>query len=249
MQNALSPLSGVEYDEQWRKLDDFITYNPGARHRREGIFKLLKKLSPKTVLDVGCGNGELLRDLKNILPSHIVYSGVDLSPEAVNKNSISMPEVSFNVLDIEKESLNKTFDLIVCSEVIEHLGDRSLAFKNLSAMMSPQGGYLLVTAPTGKIYETEKLWGHTTHPTPAEIRAHAINNNLEVLSLASWGFPFYTCTKYATNINPDWSVKNFGSGSYTKSQKAISNFLYIVNKFNLKNSNFGCQLFALLRKP
>lgn len=52
----LNPFSAAEYDKLWSSCDDFIKYNPGARHRRRHILSLLKTIQFQTVLDVGCGN-------------------------------------------------------------------------------------------------------------------------------------------------------------------------------------------------
>ena len=131
-----APAPAEEYDSQWEVLNDFIKYNPGARHRRRGILKLLKKARFYNMLDVGCGNGELINDIKSFYGYAISYKGVDLSPEVVAKNNKRCPFASFSALNIEEEALDEKFDLVTCSEVIEHLGDRKKAFKHLSSMLN-----------------------------------------------------------------------------------------------------------------
>jgi 2-polyprenyl-3-methyl-5-hydroxy-6-metoxy-1,4-benzoquinol methylase len=246
-QQNVSALDAEAYDEQWAVIDDFIAHNPGARHRRRIAFSLIHSVAPQTILDVGCGNGELLMSMKETFP-YATFSGVDISPHVIKKNASRFQDITFDVLNLELQSLSSQFDLVVCSEVIEHLNDRPKALENLASMVKP-GGHLLLTAPTGKIYATERRWGHTTHPTVSELKAFAKRSNLNIRHLSNWGFPFYSGLKAVTNINPEWSLKEFGNGAYSHNKKLLCKFLYFVNFANLNNSPWGCQLFALLQKP
>jgi len=47
------------YDDQWTQLQDFIKYNPGAKHRRRLIAGAITEIAamPKSIIDVGCGPG------------------------------------------------------------------------------------------------------------------------------------------------------------------------------------------------
>jgi len=244
--NVQAALDGEAYDNQWKVIDDFILHHPGARHRRRILFNLIEQTNARNLLDVGCGNGELISLIKSRFGG-IELAGVDLSPEVVGRNRARYPSVKFDVLNIETSSLASQFDLVVSSEVIEHLNDRPKALTNMAAMVRP-GGHLLLSSPSGKLFETERRWGHTTHPTSSELRNFANNSGLKIKFLANWGFPFYYGLKFATNFNADWSMKNFGNGSYTKRQKILCDLLYRVNFLNLRNSPWGCQLFCLLMK-
>ena len=242
-----APLAGEDYDEQWQRLDDFIRYNPGARHRRRLSLSLLKDFSFDTALDVGCGPGELMKLLHDKLAPDATLTGVDLSPDVISKNRVRMPWASFETLNIEEERLDRRFDLITCSEVVEHLGDRKLAFENLAAMLNP-GGRLLITCPTGPVFQTERHFGHTTHPDLNELKALAKVNNLEIEKVITWGFPIYFGVKLVTNIDPNWSIKNFAQGDYSFFNKFVSVFLYYFSFFSFPLKRFSCQLFIRFRK-
>lgn len=245
-ENVATFYSADDYDAQWEEFRDFITFNPGARHRRRITLQLLEKISFQTCLDVGCGTGELLRVLISKYPK-VQFKGVDFSEQTMARNGQLFPACSFAHLDIEKGALPEKFDLVVCSEVVEHLHNRPKAFEHLASMVKP-GGHLLITAPTGKVFQTEKYFGHTTHPTLTELRGHATNNNLEISEFVNWGFPIYCGVRIATNINPQFSMKNFASGPYTWSQKLVCNVLYWLNFLNFRRHRYGCQIFCLMRK-
>jgi 2-polyprenyl-3-methyl-5-hydroxy-6-metoxy-1,4-benzoquinol methylase len=188
----------------------------------------------------------MLSELRHHFP-RAALTGVDLSPEVVERNRRGLMGIDFDVLDIAESALGRCFDAILCSEVVEHLEDRPRAFSHLNAMLAPQG-HLLVTTPTGRVYETERRFGHTTHPTPDELRALAAANGLQVVSIRNWGWPLYKAMKWATNINTEWALRSFASGSYSLGAKRLSQALYWANFLNLPSAPGGCQLFVLFRK-
>ena len=127
------------YDEFWRSCPDFSRYNPGVLHRRRGILALLQSVPHREILDVGCGTGELLVWLRSELGADVTYAGADLSETTVEENEKRHPFATFRALDVQRGALDRTFDAVLCTEVVEHLDDRPRAQKNLAAMVSPGG--------------------------------------------------------------------------------------------------------------
>ena len=202
-------LVGSDYDNQWNVLGDYIRFHPGARHRRRLSLDLIKSIDFSSVLDVGCGVGEMLLLLRGELAGkEISFHGADFAEQTISSLKDRIDWAEFSVLDIEKDALDKQFDLVICSEVIEHLNDRESAFRHLSRMLAP-GGHLLITCPTGKIHATEKHWGHVSHPSVQELEQRAQENGLQIEALLNWGWPAYKALKYATNVNSDWAIKEF----------------------------------------
>lgn len=235
------------YDEHWEALGDFIRYNPGARHRRRIVARMLRPLRFDSVLDVGCGRGEMLLWIRREFPALQSLWGADVALETIGANRARMPWARFEQLDIERERVGQEFDLVVCSEVVEHLHDRPTALRNLASMVKP-GGHLLVTCPTGRIFATEVRFGHVTHPTAPELLALGDAVGLTTLRYEHWGWPSYKLTKRLTNLWPDWAMKQFGDGTYSVGKRLVSTGLYWLNFANLRNARGGCQLFWLYRK-
>lgn len=240
-------LGAVEYDKFWTELEDFIRYNPGARHRQRLIWRTLQHLKYARLLDVGCGKAANLIFLMKMGVSGVSCEGADLSPGAIEANRRKLPEVPFHVLDIEKEYLNRTYDLVTCCEVVEHLNDRNVAFSNLVRMVEP-GGYLLITSPAGRVFETERHLGHTSHPDTRELEDLGRRHGLTVMHSLNWGWPLYFLLKRVINLNPRWSLREFASGPYGWTKRLIANVLYGVNYLNFSRSARGCQLMVLFRK-
>jgi 2-polyprenyl-3-methyl-5-hydroxy-6-metoxy-1,4-benzoquinol methylase len=115
------------------------------------ITETLKDSLPKgsVVLDVGCGNGVISRSLGELGYNVI---GIDVSEKAVAKAQQlnTLPNVSFKLLSAEQlVAEGKTYDAVVCSEVLEHLNHPETLLKTLRQSLTPRG-ILIVTVPNGK---------------------------------------------------------------------------------------------------
>lgn len=245
MMDLLKGLSAEIYDQQWEGLDDFIRYNPGSRHRRRLIIHFLKKISFKQVLEVGCGPGEILKTMKRLF-FQCQWMGVDLAEKTILNNRKRIPWAEFEVLDIERKYFSdRSFDLVICSEVIEHCVDQEKVFQHLSQMIS-KGGHLLLTFPLGKIYPTERHYGHVKHPTVEEIHRYAINHGMHIKEVFYFG-TFYQFVKKLINLDPKRALAEFGTGQYSFLKKMIAHVLYYCSFINIQKI-LSCQAIILLKK-
>lgn len=248
---AASDVNRAVYDEIWPQMSDYIRFNPGARHRRRHVLRFLDGLRFDSLLDVGCGNAELLRIIDARYPGTRLC-GVDLSPVVVDQNRRACAHIDFAVGNVEHEPLPKNggrpFDVVVCCEVLEHLDRPEAALRHIADVL-PAGGHAILTTPTGKVHHTERRFGHVRHPRPRELMLQADGAGFDVEELLSWGFPTYALTKWATNLNPDAALARFaGDRAYGVVEKGVSLSLWAANFLNLERSPLGVQLFALLRK-
>ncbi|HVR48004.1 MAG TPA: class I SAM-dependent methyltransferase [Candidatus Binatia bacterium] len=235
------------YDRFWEDAPDYVRYHPGARHRRRLILRAVGRSPYASVLDVGCGDGTLLRQVRRARPDVAVWAGADLSASQVERNKSRLADVDFYALDIQKAALERTFDLVLCSEVIEHLDDPVAAIRHLASMLNP-GGRLVLTCPTGTVYATEKHFGHVRHPTRGWLEQETVAAGLRVASLQCWGWPLYGLLKWATNVNANWALRNFADGRYSTAAKLVSSSLYWTNFLNKPDDARGCQLIGVFEK-
>ncbi len=96
-------------------------------------------------LEIGCGDGYFSGHLIRLGCS---VCGVDLSPVAVARAAEMYPQGSFRVHDLAQPLPfdADAFDLVWCSEVLEHLFAPLETAKEIARVLKP-GGVLLVTVP------------------------------------------------------------------------------------------------------
>ncbi len=121
-------------------------YGPMSRHVRRLIMNLIKNLNFTSVLDVGCGEGSLLREIMALRPDLSTTAGIDISEGALELAKVKVPEASFYLKDISVDKLDASFDLVICSEVLEHVEKDQKAISNLVDMTR---NYLVIVTLQG----------------------------------------------------------------------------------------------------
>ena len=215
----------IDYNEVVGQWDEVHHYSPAPRHRRRLIFDLIKKLSFNSCLDVGCAQPYLLEALSK---GDKQLFGCDISEKVMIDNRTKFSKATFEVVDISKDTFpgNKTFDLVVSSEVLEHIDDWRSAVKNLSLMTKK---YLLITVPGGKYRTMDRIIGHFRHFKVNELSQEVEKNGLKVTLTRRWGFPFHTFYQFAINaVAPEKMYESFGCGKLTFSKRVIYSILYAL---------------------
>lgn len=103
------------------------------------------------LLDVGCGNGRLIENLKN---KKINYLGVDNSAELIKLAIANYPGYSFKLGDVLKLTAvtEQRFDLVISVAVLHHLPSKELRLEALKQLKerTKAGGQI--------IFSVWKLW-------------------------------------------------------------------------------------------
>jgi len=119
----------------------------GIKKRLLYLTLVIERLSPKKVLDIGCGTGsQLTIPLAERFPD-ILFVGSDKDEESIKyaKRSNELSNLSFVCGDNFKE---KKFDLIIASEVIEHV-EQPIEFLMMLKEKLLEKGKMVVTLPNG----------------------------------------------------------------------------------------------------
>jgi SAM-dependent methyltransferase len=118
---------------------EYLAKNPGwhveeSPWKARQILRMLRKnrLSPRTICDVGCGTGEVLKQLQQNMDSDCIFSGYEVSPQAFElAKSRANEKLHFRLVDFLEEEGN--FDVILVLDVIEHLEDYFTFLRRLKA--------------------------------------------------------------------------------------------------------------------
>ncbi len=107
--------------------------------------KIIPQLSKSeiNIADIGCGAGLLLDSLSKF--GHV--TGIDYSNNAIEfcKNSFSgeLIQADCGTTDL---NINKKFDLIIATDLIEHIKDDRIAINNIYNLLN-DNGYAIITVP------------------------------------------------------------------------------------------------------
>jgi 2-polyprenyl-3-methyl-5-hydroxy-6-metoxy-1,4-benzoquinol methylase len=118
-----------------------VSYDGGThtkhRHTKYHDFFVNRIASGERVLDVGCGIGFLAFDIAN--RSKALVTGVDLDSNNVRiaNSRFKHPGAFFIEADILSLELKEPFDVVILSNVLEHLPDRPDFLKRLVETVKP----------------------------------------------------------------------------------------------------------------
>ena len=230
------------YDDYWSRTEDQRIYGPMARHTRRLIRSILNGLYYRSVVDVGCGEGTLLRNLfgdRNDLRK----VGTDLSPLAVEMAAGKNPGIEFKALDLVNDALSERFDLVICSEVIEHIDEDYAAIRNLAQMT---GKYLVITTLGGRMRRHEPDIGHLRNYDPESLKTAVSKAGLKPVRLFQWGWPFFSPLYRDLQASMGHKAHEVTTGSFSLTQKLLSWILFLL--FLLNRRYKGDQLVLLAER-
>jgi SAM-dependent methyltransferase len=237
------------YDEQWNRLHDCIQLNTGARHRRRLLEETLKQtnLTQPMVIDAGCLLGFNVSAIISALPDSKI-TGIDFSATAIEGATRRFPSHHWNVINLNSPSELFSADVVVCTEVVEHVDDPMLLLQNLNAMVRREG-FLVLTTQSGKINRTEKIVGHLQHFKINQLEESLCQMDYQIQGSTTWGWPGYVIIKYVGNINARRTMDALGSGRYGFITRTINYVAFICSGiFSRANSSRGSQIVLLGQK-
>lgn len=90
------------------------------------IFKIIQRnqLNYKTVCEVGCGAGEILKQLSYKMPQDVRFEGYEISPQAYKlSKERENDRIKFHLKDLLQEDESVKFDIVMAIDVFEHVED------------------------------------------------------------------------------------------------------------------------------
>ena len=193
------------------------------------------------MLDVGCGEGRHIFGVMQDYPD-MRCIGLDMDKDSLNKAEEgyeyfeSISNVGVDFLKGSAYSLpfpNNSFDLIVCSEVLEHLHEYNDAVREIHRVLKP-GGKFYASVPASW---PEKICWRLSKDYQNQPGGHLrIFNQKELVSeIKNSGFKFLSSEKFHSIHSPYWWLRCL----FWKSQE--TNFLVKIYKKLLE--------YHILKKP
>ncbi len=128
----------------------YTSPNPLVRfvhvQRLEKIVDEMPSGNKLAVLDAGCGEGHLLQMMHARHPDYSFY-GADIMENALEKCRARAPFASCTKTDLDRLPFpDGFFDIIVCTEVLEHVFEYKNVLKEFSRVLK-NGGTMIITHP------------------------------------------------------------------------------------------------------
>ena len=119
------------YEERFRKFGVSVKTmgwrDKSQQNLRFTVLSGIGDLNLKTVLDVGCGFGDLYGYLAKSARK-VKYTGYDISPKIIRAAEKRFPGASFEIKDILEERVQERFDYVFSSGVFNHRISENLTF-------------------------------------------------------------------------------------------------------------------------
>ncbi len=156
------------------------------------LFAQIRKANPKSILDVGCGEGFTLKRLeKEKLGKR--NEGIDSMDDAIKLAKKIHPELIIKKGDIYKLPYKaNSFDMVVCNEVLEHLERPMDALAELRRVTRK---YVVLSVPNEPLFTISRMlrgknlskFGdhpeHIQHWSEGKFAQFIGKNNLEIICM------------------------------------------------------------------
>jgi trans-aconitate methyltransferase len=184
--------------EQAKEYDDYFTANPkkwGKTPRDEFAVNQVRQYAPQTILDVGCGNGHTLAQLRKSFPVASLY-GIDISPVACDLARKASGAHVENVF-LEDYHPEMKFDLVINLGTLEHLES---PLEGLRKMKELTGGICYLEVPHNLLYSPGEVGFRRLTTRSQQMEWHLPRNDWEAIINAS-GF---VIEHAITGLNEAW---------------------------------------------
>jgi len=247
-----------DWELHWENLHSATNYEPARKWRRGLIIKSLCLRGNERILDLGAGKGDLIRDLERI-SSNFAFGVTEFSATGLNMIRSANKELISAKVDLETgiDSAQRdllmsggNWDIVVCSEVLEHLDSTSRALSTIRQLSDPNT-QIVITVPAGPMAAVDIAFGHRRHYTKIELRELLEFEGFKVQRLECLGFPFFNLYRIGLLIRGKRILNSIQKMSQSKpgvlSKLLLSIFSWLF-RLNCKKGNLGWQLIAVCRK-
>jgi len=206
-----------DWDRHWTDFAARATQNPAQAMRRRIIDSLLEVGDgPARVLDIGCGQGDLLAEMHARHPRAELH-GIDCSRHGVEAAREKVPHGTFAQRDLMASGDPPAERAAwathaVCSEVLEHLDEPQALLTNARAYLA-RGCRLVVTVPGGPMSAFDWHIGHRRHFTVDALWQLLQASGFAVERVMGLGFPFFNLYRLVVISRGERLVGDVSAGS------------------------------------
>ena len=240
--------SPYEANVYWQRTETSYPHYPTVRHRRRFILNTIRKKGvdeSSRIFDYGCGEGGVLGAIQsefNLDPANL--AGCDVSEQAIEAARIKTRCSNLHVGGLPRTE--KRYDVVVCSEVIEHTRSYLVVLEWIAEHLAP-GGLLVLTTQSGKIHASDVFTGHTQHFDIRELTASMEAMGFQLRLARLWGFPMFSLQKRLTDLSFERIRDSYLEGEMSAWKRMVFDAAYLTF-FAHDWIRFGPQIFIVASK-
>ncbi len=173
-----------------------MPWNPDIYHKFQSerfapfddLLSLVKVRAGMSVVDLGCGTGELTRRMSDELPDSDVV-GIDFSPQMLDRaEEQARPGLHFEQGSIEE--MSGEWDLIFSHAALQWVDDHATLIPRLLSMVRP-GGQLVAQVPSNFRHPTQTVIREIAAEEPFRQALDGWSRTSPVLSIAQYADLLY----------------------------------------------------------
>ncbi|HNZ28105.1 MAG TPA: class I SAM-dependent methyltransferase [Spirochaetota bacterium] len=179
----------------------------------------------ETVLDVGCGYGNLLYKLKD---SFDKLYGVEINKTRVEKAKELLKDNNFEIIETTVESANfpdEYFDVVVSSDVIEHIIDVFSAFKEMARILKKGGKLIVITPNIADIRRRLTLLFGKFPSTSASDEGFGFNDGTEIFDGGHVHYFTFSALEKLYERYGIANIKRYGFGRFGRAHNILPSLL------------------------
>jgi SAM-dependent methyltransferase len=243
-----------DWNVHWDALSDAALVNPAQNYRfhliQEELLCINNSSEKMVIIDLGCGSGDLIHQLSEKFDEYELI-GIEPSASGSRISKLKNSKVEIIQSDIIKDTLSdralSRADVVICTEVLEHLDNPIELMSALSSKIGV-GTKILLTVPGGPRSKFDIHIGHRRHFSKRRLLGLLVENGFTNVEVRRAGFPGHNIYKSLTILMGNKLISSSQDFQKTTKLTFVSNVFYWLMIRSFRNSFFGWQLIAVSEK-
>lgn len=141
-----------KYERLWVQK---YSLSPTRREIIKELKKIIKEDRDYRILDMGCGTGQLIRDIKKEFSGfNIKFTGVDISSKMIEAAKEKDKEADYLNSSIEEfNGQPSSYDIIVCTHSFPYYSNKEEAINKFHYLLKEEGYLFLAQASANSMYD------------------------------------------------------------------------------------------------
>lgn len=123
---------------------------PTRREVLKIVLPLLKKNNKLNILDIGCGTGQLIKDINNEVEV-INYLGIDVSENMIKEAQKANKKLKFKTIPIEKFNSKEKFDIVICTHAFPYFPDKESVIQKIHDITNKNATIIIANSSTNSL--------------------------------------------------------------------------------------------------